>query len=232
MRLSNAVFCVRGQKKRLLRNFVPKTRLTNSWLNPEYHTFLIVFTRTAPNVIKLNATLTTVSWKKLCTKQIVTKPDTAKKSTKQTKLQSFHPYMSTNLSLQLFANLFVPKTRLKNSWLSQSVIIFSLYSHELLETFSIWMLLWLPFQEKGFVLNKLLLKRILQKVYKTNETSNPPRTHVIKLVSTSIDSTATNESGTNLRKKIIQLSIGIFLWNFRFFVKSFLWGPLNTWHSF
>ena len=134
LRLSNAVFCVRGQKKRLLRNLVPKTRLKNSWLNPEYKTFLIVFTRTAPNVIKLNATLTTVSWKKLCTKQIVTKPDTAKKSTKQTKLQSFRPHMSTNLSLQLFANLFVPKTWLKNSWLSQSVILFSLYSHELLET--------------------------------------------------------------------------------------------------
>ena len=33
MRLSNAVFCVRGQKKRLLRKFVPKTRLKNSWLS-------------------------------------------------------------------------------------------------------------------------------------------------------------------------------------------------------
>ena len=80
---------------------------------------------------------------------------------------------------------FVPKTRLKNSWLSQSIIRFSLYSHELLETLSVWALLWLPFQENGFVLSKSLLNQILQKVYKTNETSNLPLTHVIKLVSIS-----------------------------------------------
>ena len=58
---------------------------------------------------------------------------------------------------------FVPETRLKNSWLSQSIIRFSFYSHEFLETYTTWMLLWLPFQERSFVLNKSLINQILQK---------------------------------------------------------------------
>ena len=78
MRLAKTVFCVKGQKKRLLQKFVPKTRLKKQLVVPEYHTFLIVFTRTAPNVINLSVTLTIVSGERLCTKQIVTKPGTAK----------------------------------------------------------------------------------------------------------------------------------------------------------
>ena len=127
------VLCQRT-KKTTFAKICSKNSIKKQLVVPEYHTFLIVFTRTAPNVIKLNATLTTDPGKKLCTQQIVTKSDTAKKSTKQTKLQIFHAHMSSNLSLHLFANLFVPKTRVKNSWFSQSVIRFSLYSHELLET--------------------------------------------------------------------------------------------------
>ena len=78
MRLAKTVFCVKGQKKRLLQKFVPKTRLKKQLVVPEFHTFLIVFTRIARSVINLNATLTTVSGKRLCTKQFVTKPGTAK----------------------------------------------------------------------------------------------------------------------------------------------------------
>ena len=54
-----------------------KNSIKKQLVVPEYHTFLIVFTRTAPNVFSLSVTLTTVSWKRLCTKQIDTKLATA-----------------------------------------------------------------------------------------------------------------------------------------------------------
>ena len=111
------VLCQRTTKTTFAK-ICSKNSIKKQLVVPEYHTFLIVFTRTAPKVIKLNATLTTVPGKKLWTKQIVTEPETAKKSTKQTKLEILHPHMSSNLSLHLFAKLFVPRTRLKNSWLS------------------------------------------------------------------------------------------------------------------
>ena len=71
------VLC-RSTKKTTCAKICSKNSIEKQLVVPEYYTFLLVFTRTAPNVIKLNVSLTTVSGKKLCTKQIVTKPDTAK----------------------------------------------------------------------------------------------------------------------------------------------------------
>ena len=98
------VLC-RSTKKTTFAKFCSKNSIKKRLVVPEFHTFLIVFTRIARNVINLNATLTTVSGKRLCTKQILTKPDTAKKSTKQTKFQFFHSHMSSNLSLHLLTAL-------------------------------------------------------------------------------------------------------------------------------
>ena len=96
---------VSKDKKTTFAKFCSKNSIKKRLVVPEFHTFLIVFTRIARNVINLNATLTTVSGKRLCTKQILTKPDTAKKSTKQTKFQFFHSHMSSNLSLHLLTAL-------------------------------------------------------------------------------------------------------------------------------
>ena len=78
MRLPNGVSCVKGQRKMTFAKFCSKNSIKKQLVVPEYHTFLIVFTRIARNVISLSFTLTTVSGKRFCTKQIVTKPDTAK----------------------------------------------------------------------------------------------------------------------------------------------------------
>ena len=68
---------VSKDKKTTFAKFCSKNSIKKQLVVPEYHKFLIVFTRTAPNVINLNATLTTDPGKKLCTIEIVTKPDTA-----------------------------------------------------------------------------------------------------------------------------------------------------------
>ena len=78
MRLPNAAFCVKGQRKTTFAKFCFKNSNKKQLVVPEYHTFLIVFTRIARNVINLNATLTTVSGKRFCSQQFFTKPDTAK----------------------------------------------------------------------------------------------------------------------------------------------------------
>ena len=71
------VLCQRT-KKTTFAKFCSKNSIKKQLVIPEYHKFLIVFTRIARNVIDLSFTLTTVSGKRFCTQQIVTKPDTAK----------------------------------------------------------------------------------------------------------------------------------------------------------
>ena len=136
MRLPNAVFCVKGQRKATFAKFCSKNSIKKQLVVSEYHTFLFVFTRIARNVINLSSTLTTVSENGF----VVNKPllnQILQKVYKTNETSNPPQTHVIKLVSTFFGNLFVPKTRIKNSWLSQSVILFSLYSHELLETNSV-----------------------------------------------------------------------------------------------
>ena len=88
MRHPNAVFCVKGQRETTFAKFCSKNSIKKQMVVPEYHTFLLVLTRIARNVINLNANLTTVSGKRCCSQQIFTKPDTAKSLQNKRNLKS------------------------------------------------------------------------------------------------------------------------------------------------
>ena len=76
MRPPNAV-SVWEDRKWLLRNYFHEFDLKSVGCK-KYHISLLVTLRSAPTIITLNVTLTTVSAEKLFNKPIVTKPDTAK----------------------------------------------------------------------------------------------------------------------------------------------------------
>ena len=59
------------------------------------------------------------------------------------------------------------------------------------------------FWKKSFVINKTLQNQTLQKLYKTNETSNLSRTRVIEIFCTTANCTVEKGSGTDLQEIFI-----------------------------